>query len=223
MHRTCLVLLLLSSLAVAQNRPAPRASAKDYPASKIEAQYSIGARLLSKTQIQNSFATPLAGHYMVVEVGFYPVDGKSVDLQRANFSLIASDTKSEVTPATPDEIASILQKRPPSGRDVTLYPTANVGYETFPVYTGNGTKQVGGPVVGAGMGVGVGKSTSPATTDSDRKTMQTELSDKELTNGEVSSPVAGYLYFPVTGKEKGNLQLQYHGPDTVSSLTLKDK
>jgi hypothetical protein len=218
------LLLLLSSLALAQNPPAPRASAKDYQASTIEAQYSIGAKLLSKTQIQNSFATPLAGHYVVVEVGFYPSDGKIIDLQRSNFTLVTSDEKSSVTPATPQEIASILQKRPESSRDVTLYPEAHVGYESYPVYTGNGnTKQVGGPVVGVGTGIGVGKTTSPATTDSDRKTMETELSDKELKSGEVGSPVAGYLYFPVTGKEKGGYQLQYRGGDAAASLTLSEK
>jgi hypothetical protein len=82
---------------------------------------------------------------------------------------------------------------------------------------------VGGPVVGVGTGVGVGQTTSPVTTDSDRKTMETELSDKELKSGDVSSPVAGYLYFPVTGKEKGGYQLEYHGADTTSKLTLSEK
>ena len=224
MHRTCIFLVLLSSLALAQNPPAPRASASDYQASKVEAQYAVGAKLLSKTQIQNSFATPLAGHYVVVEVGFYPADGKTIDLERSNFTLAAtSDSKASVAPATPEEIATILQKRPASSRDVTLYPEAHVGYESYPVYNGTSVKQVGGPVVGAGTGVGVGRNPSAATTDSDRKTMETELSDKELKNGEASAPVAGYLYFPVTGKEKGNYELQYRGGDATTRLTLSEK
>jgi hypothetical protein len=173
--------------------------------------------------VQNSFATPLAGRYVVVEVGFYPSDGKAIDLERGNFSLVGSDGKSSVVPATPEEIASILQKRPGSSRDVTLYPTANVGYASWPVYTGNGnTKQVGGPVVGAGVGVGIDKTTSPATTDSDRNTMETELTDKELKSGAVSSPVAGYLYFPVAGKDK-TYQLEYRDAGTTSKLTLSEK
>lgn len=223
MYRTCIFLLLLSSSALAQNPPAPRSSAKDYKASGVESQYSIGAKLLSKTQVQNSFATPLAGRYVVVEVGFYPADGKTIELQRSNFSLVMSDNKSSVNPATPEEIASILQKRPQSTRDVTLYPEAHVGYESWPVYDGTSVKRVGGPVYGAGTGVGVGKSTSPATTDSDRKTMEIELSDKELKSGDVSSPVAGYLYFPITGKEKGNYELEYQGADTSSKLSLSEK
>ncbi len=218
-----LLVTLVGCQVFAQNPPAPRASAADYSASKVESQYSVGAKLLSKSQVQNSFATPLAGRYVVVEVGFYPADGKSIDLEQSNFALVTSDSKSSVAPATPEEIASILQKRPQSSRDVTLYPTANVGYESWPVYTGNGTKQVGGPVYGAGMGVGVGKTTSPATTDSDRNTMETELSDKQLKSGEVNSPVAGYLYFPVASKEKGNYQLQYRGGESTTSLPLKDK
>ena len=223
MHRISILLVLLCSLAFAQNPPAPRASVKDYPSSKTESEYSIGAKLLSKTQIQNSFATPLAGRYVVVEVGFYPAEGKSVDVEPANFSLLTSDGKSSVVPATPEEIASILQRRPGSSRDVTLYPTANVGYASWPVYTGNGnTKQVGGPVVGAGLGVGVEKNTSPATTDSDRSTMQTELSDKELKSGDVAYPVAGYLYFPVTGKDK-TYQLEYRSTEASSKLELSEK
>jgi len=116
----------------------------------------------------------------------------------------------------------MLQKKPKSSRDVAVYPTAHVGYESWPVYDGNGVKRVGGPVYGAGVGVGVGQSAPVASTDSDRKTMQTELSDKELKSGEVSSPVAGYLYFPVTTREKVTYTLQYGSSDTVSKLPLKE-
>ncbi len=225
MTRICASLLFAvvaaCSVASAQTPPVPLASAKDYPASKAESQYAIGAKMLSKTQIQNSFSTPLAGRYVVVEVGFYPADGESVELQRSNFALLPSDSKSSVAPISPAEIASIVQQRPSSSRDVTLYPTANIGYESWPVYSGNGVKRVGGPVYGAGMGVGVGKTTSPATTDSDRTTMETELSDKELKGGDISKPVAGYLYFPVTGKEKATYRLQYRSPKSVSDLPLK--
>ncbi len=210
-------------LALAQNQAVPRASAHDYPASKAESQYSIGAQLLPKTQVQNAFATPLAGRYIVVEVGFYPAQGNAIDVERSNFTLVSAEGKSAITPATPKEIASILQKQPKTSRDVTLYPTANVGYESWPVYDGTSVKRAGGPVYGAGMGVGVGTSTSPATTDSDRKTMETELSDKELKQGDISQPVAGYLYFPVSGKQKANYQLQYRGADTTSNLTLSEK
>jgi hypothetical protein len=216
--------LLNCCLAVAQNAPAPRASAAAYPASKVQPVYSIGAKQLTKTEIQNSFATPLAGRYVVVEIGFYPSDGKSISLEQSDFVLRTSDGKDIVSPASPKTIARIYQKQPQSSNDVTLYPSANVGYVSYPAYDGTGTgntRRVSGPVYGVGMGVGVDKSTSPATTDSDRQTMETELRDKELQDAEVSKPVAGYLYFPITTKQKVEYQLEYRGTDAVTNLPLK--
>jgi hypothetical protein len=214
--------LLNCCLAVGQNPPAPRASAAAYPASKVQPVYSIGAKQLSKTEVRNSFATPLAGRYIVVEIGFYPADSKTISLKQSDFVLRTSDGKDLVSPASPETIASIYQKRPESSNDVTLYPTANIGYVSYPDYDGNGNhRRVSGPVYGAGVGVGVDKNTSAATTGSDRQTMKTELLDKELQDAEVSKPVAGYLYFPIATKQKVEYQLEYRGTDAVTSLPLK--
>jgi hypothetical protein len=188
--------------------------------SKVQPVYSIGARRLSKTEVQNSFATPLASRYIVVEIGFYPADSKTISLKQSDFSLRTADGKDLVSPASPETIASIYQKRPESSRDVTLYPTANVGYVSYPAYDGSG-RRISGPVYGVGMGVGVDDNTSSATTGSDRQTMKTELLDKELKDAEVSGPVAGYLYFPIATKQKVEYQLQYQGTDAVTSLPLK--
>ena len=212
--------LLNACLAVGQSAPAPRASATAYPASKVQPVYSIGAKRLSKTEVQNSFATPLAGRYIVVEIGFYPADKKTVSLKQSDFALRSSDGTDVVSPASPGTIASIYQKRPESSSDVTLYPSANVGYVSYPDYQGNG-RRVSGPVYGVGMGVGVDKNPSAATTNSDRQTMEAELLDKELKDEEVSRPVAGYLYFPITTKQKVEYQLEYHGTDAVTNLPLK--
>jgi hypothetical protein len=188
--------------------------------SKVQPVYSIGAKQLSKTEVRNSFATPLADRYIVVEIGFYPANSKTISLNQSDFVLQTSDGKDLVSPANPATIASICQKRPESSNDVTLYPTANVGYVSYPSYDGSG-RRVSGPVYGVGMGVGVDKSQSAATTGSDRQTMETELLDKELKDGDVSKPVAGYLYFPIATKQKVEYQLEYHGTDAVSSLPLK--
>ena len=212
--------LLNGCLAVGQNAPAPRALAAAYPASKVQPVYSIGAKRLSKTEVQNSFATPLAGRYIVVEIGFYPADSKTISLKQSHFVLRTSDGTDVVSPASPATIASIYQKRPDSSSDVTLYPTANVGYVSYPSYDGSG-RRVSGPVYGVGLGVGVDKNTSAATTGSDRQTMETELLDKELKDAEVSKPVAGYLYFPIATKQKVEYQLEYQGTDAVTSLPLK--
>ncbi len=218
--------LLNCCVAVGQNPPAPRASAAAYPASEVQPAYSIGARQLSKTEVRNSFATPLADRYIVVEIGFYPADSKTVSLKQYDFVLRTSDGKDLVSPASPQTIASIYQKRPDSSRDVTLYPTANVGYVSYPAYDGSGNgrgRRVSGPVYGVGMGVGVDQSTSAATTDSDRQTMETELRDKELKDAEVSKPVSGYLYFPIATKQKVEYQLEYRGTNAVTNLPLKSR
>jgi hypothetical protein len=212
--------LLNCCVAVGQNSPAPRASAAAYPTSQVQPGYSIGARQLSKTEVRNTFATPLAGRYIVVEIGFYPADTKTISLKPYDFVLRTADGKNLASPASPRTIASIYQKRPDSSSDVTLYPTANVGYVSYPSYDGSG-RRVSGVVYGAGMGVGVDKNPSAATTDSDRQTMETELRDKELQDAEVSRPVAGYLYFPITTKQKVEYQLEYRGTDAVASLPLK--
>lgn len=220
--KTVLIIGLLNCCcALGQTTPAPRGSAAAYPSSTTRPVYSIGAKQLSKTEVKNSFATPLAGRYIVVEVGFYPADSKTVSLRQSNFTLRTSDGKDVVTPATPETIASIYQKRPKSSNDVTLYPIANVGYVSYPSYDGNGGRgRVSGPVYGAGLGVGIDKNTSAATSNTDRQTMETELLDRELQDADVSRPVAGYLYFPITTRQKVQYQLEYRGPDAVTTLPL---
>jgi hypothetical protein len=74
--------LLNCCVAVGQNAPAPRAAAVAYPVSKVQPVYSIGAKQLSKTEVRNSFATPLADRYIVVDIGFYPADGKTISDHR---------------------------------------------------------------------------------------------------------------------------------------------
>ena len=37
------------------------------------------------------------------------------------------------------------------------------------------------------------------------------------------SRLPGYLYFPLATKEKAKYELQYSGPDAVSTLALNDK
>jgi hypothetical protein len=156
----------------------------------------------------------------VVEIGVYPVDNQTLSIKPSDFALRSADGQNIVNPADPGTIASIFQKQPDSTRDVTLYPTANVGYVSQPDYTGSG-RRVSGPVVGGGTGVGLGKNTSDATTDADRSAMETELLDKELKDADVSRPVAGYLYFPIATNRKVAYQLEYRGVSAVTNLPLK--
>jgi hypothetical protein len=66
-------------------------------------------------------------------------------------------------------------------------------------------------VTSAGVGVGVGgqRPPQPGSTEADRRTMELELSEKGLPEGNTASPVSGYLYFTVPKKKNVKYQLEY--------------
>jgi hypothetical protein len=57
-------------------------------------------------------------------------------------------------------------------------------------------------------------------TEADRKTMETELRDKSLPQGEAAKPVSGYLYFPVSTNKKVQYELVYSGNGQEIRLQL---
>jgi hypothetical protein len=199
-----------------------RAGADAYPrhAASSENLVAIGAEMLSAQEVRNTFATELNRGFYVIEVGVFPADGKSWNLNPDDFALrIGSDKM--VRPATPSTIAGILQRkakdqtarRAGSPNDITVYPSATIGYESASAGTlgpdGRPMRR-GGWVTGGGVGVGMGGGPSmggpmppaPGASDVDRSTMQSELWDKSLPQGEIRRPVAGYLYFPMPADQK---------------------
>jgi hypothetical protein len=60
----------------------------------------------------------------------------------------------------------------------------------------------------------------PGASDKDRSVMETELSDKGLPEGTTPKAVAGYVYFPVSPKKKGDYQLEYISSDTKIALPV---
>lgn len=210
----------LAAFAGSREGIAPRPAASDYAVQKQAGSLSLGATRLSNEQIRNSFASDLNRGYIVVEVGVFP--GQSaVDLRRDDFILRSSGKNGAdlVRPASPQTVAGVLQKknRQPSAKSggIDVYPEVGVGYSTGG-RDPYGNRYPGGWSTSAGVGVGVGGSnapTPPASTDADRRTMETELSDKLLPDGEQTKPVAGYLYFPIATKGKASYQLEYKAPD----------
>lgn len=197
----------------------PRGSATDYPAHETAGGVTLAAAVIPPDQVKKLFATDLnRGGYIVIEVAVYPDAGRELDVASGDFMLQAGP-KSETTRAVSARaIASILQKQntpdPPKAGDITVVPTATIGYESggYDPRTGQRTH---GVYTAAGVGVGVGGAGAPpvpgpASTDRDRVTMQQELEDKALPEGKTTNAVAGYLYFP---KPKGK------GRDTIVELT----
>ena len=197
----------------------PRPSPSDYPAQDQKDGVAIGASVLPPGQVKNSFSTDLT-RYVVVEVSVYPQNGKPLDLSAQDFALRIGSDAEIIRPADPRAVAAANQRhaepKPSRASDITLYPTANVGYESggYDPVTG---RRGGGWVTGTGVGVGVGPQgpqgpPPPGSTDRDRDTMKQELQDKTLPSGQVTAPVAGYLYFPLPDKNrKGAYELDYYG------------
>lgn len=205
-----MVCLSFSWLAMSEDQGLrPRRNATDYTAHAEMGGIALGAAVLTADQVRHSFVTELNRGYLVVEVSAYPKPGESFELSRHQFTLRSADGGSFVRPADPKTVAAIMSRTAASDRDVTLYPTAGIGYESGPrVYDPvTGTQRGGGLSTSAGVGVGVGPSRS-GSSEQDRRVMEMELSEKGLPEIKTSKPTAGYLYFPISGKKKNALVLE---------------
>ena len=136
----------------------PRGSSADYPAHETAGGVTIGAAVVPPDQVRKVFATDLnGGGYLVIEVAVYPDAGREIDLSAGDFMLRAGPDSETLRAASGSVIASALQRknapRPRKASDVTVYPTASIGYESGGYRRGVYTE--------AGVGVGVGAPPPP--------------------------------------------------------------
>ncbi len=211
----------------------PRGASNDYPVHETTSGVTVGAVAIPADQVRKLFATDLnRGGYLVVEVAVYPEQGSEVNLLTGDFMLQIGSELLTMRPASARAIATALQdKNAPkqqSASDVTIYPTATVGYESGGGYDPvTGGRRQGGVYTGVGVGVATGGQgpagpPRPASTDRDRATMQQELEDKALPEGKTTHAVAGYLFFPrPSGKLKNAVwELTYYGADGKIRLLI---
>ncbi|MBZ5618516.1 MAG: hypothetical protein LAQ69_07315 [Acidobacteriia bacterium] len=208
----------------------PRGNPTDYPAHQTGKGVTIAAAVVAPEQVAKLFATDLnRGGYIVVEVAVYPEAGGEVAVLSRDFLLRIGSDPTTARPVSAQTIASALQRKnaPPKPRspgDVTVYPTATIGYESGSY---NGQRR-GGVYTAAGVGVGIGDPgpgapPRPASTDVDRSTMQQELEDKGLPEGKTTEALAGYLFFlkPASAKRTApSLHLTYYAADGEVSLVI---
>src|SRR5205807_4159509 len=167
---------------------------------------------------------------LIVEVALYPPKDSTVSVSLNDFVLRVTGTEIATKPSGAKVLAAKLQKQAtsPHDRDVTVSPTVGVGYDSGGYYDPvTGQRRGGGVYTSTGVGVGVGAGGSrpqPGSTDVDRNTMELELSEKSLPEGNSGAPVAGYLYFslPRTKDKKATVthQLEYtlYGNKVVLAL-----
>jgi hypothetical protein len=175
----------------------PRADADQYAGKADAAGVVIAVSPIPTDQVRNEFSTTLAPRYEVFEVAVYPPKGSTADLTVLDFGLRVDGRL--IRPATPRTIAAMNQKKGRArSRDVVLYPNVGVATGSY----GTGTN------VGVGVGVG-GGAPGPASTDADRRVMETELEERALQEVATDKPVAGYLYFPVGETKSRSVELVY--------------
>jgi len=219
--KPCIVVGLFAGMALAAGGGGirPRGSSADYPTHETAGGVTIGAAVIPSDQVRKVFATDLnSGGYLVIEVAVYPDTGREIDLSAGDFMLRAGADSGTMRAVNGSAIASALQRknapRPAKGSDISVYPTATIGYESGGYDPATGGRRRG-VYAGGGVGVGVGepRPPGPAATDRDRSTMQQELEDKSLPEGKTGQAVAGYLYFPrPSGKAKlAAYELTYYG------------
>ena len=204
--------LLFVSAAIAGPRgTVPRPSAAQYPLHVQENGVSLGAKLLTREEARKAFVSDVNRCCIVLEIALYPSQASSLNVSLNDFALRLKNAASATKPSSPKIVAASIQQKAAGDRDIAVYPSTGVGYESGTAYdpvTGT-PRRAGGVYTQVGVGVAVGGSNGPGVSDSDRAVMETELTEKGLSEGSTSAAVAGHVYFPVSPKKKGDYQLEY--------------
>jgi len=162
----------------------------------------VGAKLLSRDEARKAFVSDVNDCCLVVEIALYPRKDRAVDVSLNDLTLRQIGSETAAKPSSAKLIAATLQKSSRAKRDISVYPSTEIGYGSGPAYDPNtGTQRAGGVYTRTGVGVGIGSAGAGAT-DKDRSTMEMELSEKGLPEGSATAPVAGYVYFPIHSTKK---------------------
>ena len=203
-RKMLLVMVLLAAASVAASGPrgtVPKAAANRYPAHAEQDSFSVGAALLTSDEVRKTFVSEVNRCCVVVEVALYPAKDKPQSVSLDDFFVRMLGSETAVKPSSAKVVAASIQKSAESQRDVTVSPSVGVGHESGTYSHGTYTE------VGVAIGISEPGSHS-GSSERDRDTMQTELSEKGLPEGTASAPVAGYMYFPLTRKKNTPLQLE---------------
>ena len=196
-------LMVLTSVATAGPKGiVPRTSADRYPIHAGNDGTEVGAALLSPAQVRRAFSFDVSGTCLVIEVALYPQKGKERNVSLPDFSLHLAGTDAVVKPSRATAIAAKLPQELVSPDEVIVTPSgeaeAGVGPHTLHIH------------VEGEVAVDDIPGEPHPVSERGRAVAEAQLTDKGLPEGKVSSPVAGYLYFPIVPKKKQSvLRLDY--------------
>jgi len=212
MTRTIWLVMMAACLTAwaAPRGTVPRAVATRYPAHAEQGGVGVGAKLLSREAARKAFVSDVNDCCLVVEIALYPRKDRAMDVSLNDLTLRQIGSETAAKPSSAKLIAATLQKSSRAKRDISVYPSTEIGYGSGPAYDPNtGTQRAGGVYTRTGVGVGIGSAGAGAT-DKDRSTMEMELGEKGLPEGSATAPVAGYVYFPIhSTKKKASYELSY--------------
>jgi len=218
--------LFLAALVWGGDGRTPRSSSTDYPVHQDAKTATIAAVRVAPEQLNKNFPADFSKKYVVVEVAIYPKAG-AVEIVGMDFVLRLADGESH--PDTAEEVAGLWRPHTTAHPDVTSI--THVTTETG-VIMASGTDPVTGRRangVGTYERVSVSGGGDPnrpvqyptGSSNGDADRMQAQLEKWALPEGKSASPIAGYLYFPVSAKRsKGALELQYTHDDSSANLKL---
>ena len=191
--------LTLAPLATAGPRgTVPKASADRYSAHAEHDGTKIGAALMSPEEVRKGFGFDVDRGCVIVEVALYPPNDKERKVSLGDFSLRVAGADKAVKPSTATAAAANWQQLFRVQRDTKAVGSAEVA-------AGKDSFHVGGEV-----GVETDYGPPQSASEKDPATVEAELTDKGLPEGKASSPVAGYLYFPILSRKKHTaFQLDY--------------
>jgi len=204
-----LALLTIPAAAQSAKGIKPRSNPGNYPNINEQPTFTLGAAQLSAAQVRGTFVSSLGKNYVVIEIGAFPKS--PVQLSPQDFMLVVRGTKDVIRPAEPDVIAKNLGKKEGTSHDVAVSPVAGIGYSSGgdpndPYPQRGGWTTTSGVLLSGGH-----QKRDPKTLEADRKTIATELTEKQLPSGTITQAVAGYLYFPAPATKNAQLDLEYQG------------
>ena len=199
----------VTAAAAAPKGTLPRSGAERYSVHATRDGVGVGVVLLTPEQARKAFVSDVNRCCVVVEIALYPGKEKALDVSLNDLVLRVKGTETAAKPASAKVVAATLQKKAGSDHDVTVFPTVGVGVASGG-YGPAGQPGGGGVYQQVGVGVAIGGiGPQPGSTDKDRAAMEVELAEKGLAEGSATSPVAGFVYFPLGSRKKGTtLQLE---------------
>ncbi len=219
--------LLIAALAWGGDGRTPRSSSSDYPVHQDAGSATIAAVRVSPEQLNKTLPADFSKRYVVLEVAIYPKDGATVDVVQMDFVLKLADGESH--PDTAEEVAGLWRPHTNGPHPDPLGGKVHVTTETGVIMQSGTDPNTGRRTNGVGTYEGVGVSNYPTagsapasrSSNDNADRMEAQLDKWSLPEGKTTSPVAGYLYFPVSAKRsKGALELEYTHDSSSANLKL---